>query len=170
MTSSRAPGQVSTARLGVSPVRDGATVITDKVLRELVPPAMEKARGGADAAADARAELIDAYDAQAAAGNHYRACVLAHYVATMSVSEPDEQMRWNRLALDHAAGAEPADVAGFMPSLLGSIGASALAVGDRTSALAYYERAATHLEALTDDDYGRMVRSRIETQLQGLRD
>lgn len=130
---------------------------------------MTKAQGGGDAWEQARRELVDAFAHQERAGQHYRAAVIAHYVGFLSINDGAEQLRWHQAAWEHAQLADQAEVASFLPSLLASVGASHLAGGDRTTALEWYERAASNLDALGDDDYGTKIRQQILKQVDDLR-
>ena len=145
-------------------------MITDEYLLALVPPAMERAREGPAEWERARIDLSSAFEVNLVEGNHYRACVIAHYVGFLSVNDPDEQLRWNRRALEHAELAERSDVASFMPSLFASVGAARRARGEPMEALAAYERAAAHIDALAGGAYGEKIRVQIDDVIKVLRD
>lgn len=131
---------------------------------------MERARHGPEAWEAARRELGELFDEQATAGAHYRACVIAHYIGFLSVNEPEEQLRWNRVALDHADRADQQEVASFMPSLCGSVGAALRARGHDQDALMWYERAAAHLDALEPGPYADKLTAQIHDSIAALRD
>jgi hypothetical protein len=80
-------------------------------------------------------------EAWGAAEGDYDRCVAAHYVAHL---EPDaaEQLRWNALALEHAAGADQTLVAPFYASLYVSLGRSYELAGAPAQAQRYYALAA----------------------------
>lgn len=130
---------------------------------------MARAQAGSEAREAARADLIEAFDDQERSSQHYRAAVIAHYVGFLSVTDPADQLRWHQTALGHAELADPTVVGGFMPSLLASVGGSIASLGDRTTALDWYERAADQLDALQDDDYGQRLRQQILDRLAELR-
>jgi hypothetical protein len=72
-------------------------------------------------------------------------------------------------ALEHADRANPQDVAGFMPSLLASIGRCHFDRHDHAEALRWYERAESRLSDLDATPYGDRVREGIESHLATLR-
>jgi hypothetical protein len=143
-------------------------VITDEYLLSVVPPTMASAQEGPAAWEAARALLIAAFDDQERSSHHYRAAVIAHYVGFLSISDPADQLRWHQAALAHAELAEPLDVAGFMPSLLASVGGSYANLGERAAALDWYQQAAGRLDELKDDDYGLRLRQQILGRLSEL--
>lgn len=145
-------------------------MITDEYLLAVVPPAMERARHGPEAWEEARRELVERFEALETARAHYRACVIAHYIGFLSVNEPEEQLRWNQVALGHADRADPNEVASFMPSLYGSVGAALRARGEHHDALGWYERAAAHLDALEPGPYADKLRTQIHDSIAALRD
>ena len=76
-----------------------------------------------------------------AARDDVEACIAAHYVARFQ-DTPQETLRWNLLALEHAlAGADPA-LADFFPSLYLNLGQSYAQLGDPTQSAHYYRLAA----------------------------
>jgi len=87
---------------------------------------------------DARAFYQQAWEART---NDYEACIAAHYVARFQDS-PEETLRWNQVALDHANGVKDGSVREFYPSLYLNMGQSYEALGDMPNAEKYYGLAA----------------------------
>ena len=87
---------------------------------------------------DARAFYQQAWDART---NEYEACIAAHYVARFQDS-PEETLRWNQVALDHANAVQDGSVQEFYPSLYLNMGGSYEALGDMLNAERYYRLAA----------------------------
>lgn len=87
---------------------------------------------------DARRLYAEAWDA---ATDDYDRCVAAHYIAHL---EPDvtAQLRWNALALEHAARADQALVAPLYASLYVNLGRSYELTGAPAQARCYYALAA----------------------------
>lgn len=142
-------------------------MITDEVLQELVPAAMARAQEGPDGWAEARRELIAAFEVHATEGGWYRTCNIAHYVALLS--EGDAQLEWNMTALEHAGRADQEAVRGFMPSLFASVGACHFSRGELSEALTWYERAEERLRDLAPTPYGAKIRAGVTGRLAALR-
>jgi len=87
---------------------------------------------------DARAFCQQAWEAHT---NDYEACIAAHYVARFQDS-PEETLRWNQVALDHANSVKDGSVQEFYPSLYLNMGGSYEALGDKSNAEKYYRLAA----------------------------
>lgn len=96
----------------------------------------------------------------------YEACVAAHYVARHQAT-PEETLRWNEEALRQADGAEPGQIAGFLPSLHLNLAHSHEVLGDLGTAHEHYRSAESLLSSLPDDDaYSNLVRRGVR---EGLR-
>lgn len=89
---------------------------------------------------DARRLYAQAWEV---ATDDYDRTVAAHYIAHLE-RDPAEQLRWNRLALDHANRADPESVAPFMGSLYVALGHSHDVLGDHVKAEEYFALAAQH--------------------------
>jgi len=98
----------------------------------------------------------------------YQAAAVAHMFALI-VEDPEEKLAINEDALERAQrvpdGGFPAPL---FASLYGNLGYSSMELGRMDIARTWYEQARLAAEDLDDDDYGRMVRSGIETQLDRL--
>ena len=93
-------------------------------------------------------------------GDDYEACIAAHYLARHQGS-PQDTMRWNQVALDHADAAGDERVSGFYPSLYLNLGHAHEQLGDLGEAARCYRLAAGCAERLPEDSYGDMVRDAI---------
>jgi hypothetical protein len=87
---------------------------------------------------DARALYQQAWEARQ---DDYDACVAAHYVARFQES-PEESLRWNQIALDHANAVEDESVKDFYPSLYLNLGRAHQCMGNPIEAQRYYDLAA----------------------------
>jgi hypothetical protein len=87
---------------------------------------------------DARLLYQLAWEARA---DDYDACVAAHYVARFQ-DTPEETLRWNQVALDHASLVKDGSVKEFYPSLYLNMGHSYETLGNRVEAQRYYDLAA----------------------------
>jgi hypothetical protein len=92
------------------------------------------------------------------------AAVAAHYVARHQPT-PDDTLAWNQRALDEAGRADPAVVAGWLPSLHLNLGRSWEDLGDVARARAHYVSAQAATPALDEDGYGQVVRGGIASGL-----
>lgn len=72
--------------------------------------------------------------------NDYEACIAAHYVARFQES-PEETLRWNQLALEHADKVKDGSVKDFYPSLYVNLGYSFEILGDQAESRKYYDLA-----------------------------
>lgn len=149
--------------------RTGGLVIEDEVLVALVPPLMQKAQDGPEAWAEARAELIAQFDSLMSRSNPYRCCVIAHYVALLTL-DADERLAWNRTALAQSENADPDRVRSFLPSLKASIAACYFDQGDLPAARQWYEQAEDHVGDLPTTPYGEKIRKGIKARLEALRE
>ena len=77
-----------------------------------------------------------------ASTNDYEACIAAHYVARFQES-PQETLRWNQLALEHADKVKDERVKDFYPSLYVNLGHSHEVLGNQVEARKYYDLAAS---------------------------
>ncbi len=87
---------------------------------------------------DARACYQQAWNTRT---DDYDACIAAHYVARFQ-DGPEETLRWNQIALEHAAAVKDGSVDEFYPSLYLNMGQSFEALGDKSNAEKYYGLAA----------------------------
>jgi hypothetical protein len=71
----------------------------------------------------------------------YEACIAAHYVARFQET-PEETLRWNQMALNHADAVDGERIRDFYPSLYVNLGHSYEILGDRVNAQRYYQLAA----------------------------
>ena len=88
---------------------------------------------------DARILYQQAWDVST---NDYEACIAAHYVARFQES-PEETLRWNQLALEHADKVRDGSVKDFYPSLYVNLGYSHEVLGNQFEARKYYDLAAS---------------------------
>lgn len=87
---------------------------------------------------DARQLYLQAWEAQT---DDYDACIAAHYVARFQET-PEETLRWNQLALQHADKVHDGRAKGFYPSLYLNLGKSYEDLGDLIRSKTYYQLAA----------------------------
>jgi hypothetical protein len=87
---------------------------------------------------DARLLYQQAWEART---DDYEACIAAHYVARFQES-PEETLRWNQVALEHADEVKDERVKEFYPSLYLCLGRSHEVLGDQLKAQKYYLLAA----------------------------
>ena len=87
---------------------------------------------------DACALYQSAWDAHR---DDYEACIAAHYLARFQDS-PEEVLRWNELALEHAQAVKDERVEEFYPSLYLNLGSAHEKLGNQEVAQRYYEQAA----------------------------
>lgn len=144
-------------------------MIEDDVLVSLVPPLMQKAQEGSEAWAEARCELVAEFDNRLSRSEAYRCCVIAHYVALLTV-DAEERLAWNRTALAQSQNADPDQVRSFLPSLKASIGACYFDQGDHPAARRWYESAEDHVGDLPATPYGDKIRTGIKNRLEALRE
>lgn len=117
---------------------------------------------GAGNAADAKRCFTEAWGL---AASEYERAIAAHYLARHQ-DTPENELQWNQTALDNARLTPEA--AGFMPSLLGSVGVSHEKIGNNEEALLHFREAETHLGLLQDDAYGDLVRTMVRNGLARL--
>ena len=86
---------------------------------------------------DARILYQQAWDVST---NDYEACIAAHYVTRFQES-PEETLRWNQLALEHADKVKDGSVKDFYPSLYVNLGYSHEVLGNQFEARKYYDLA-----------------------------
>jgi tetratricopeptide (TPR) repeat protein len=90
----------------------------------------------------------------------FEACVAAHYVARHQATV-DEELEWNRRALERAELVSADRVRGFYPSLYLNLAHSFEKLGRTAEACELYATAATRLEGEPDSPYTQLVRSGI---------
>jgi tetratricopeptide (TPR) repeat protein len=90
----------------------------------------------------------------------YEACIAAHYLARHQ-ERPQDVLRWNQTALDHAKLVDDERVHGFYPSLYLNLGHAYEQTGHRDKAARYYQLGAERVQELPEGPYGDMVRSAI---------
>lgn len=103
---------------------------------------------------DARDLFREAWDS---AGDDYEACVAAHYLARQQPT-PEAALHWNRTCLELAERVGDARVAGFYPSLHGTIGRALLDLGRPAEAREHFEAAADALGTLPAGPYTDWLR------------
>lgn len=130
---------------------------------------MQKAQDGPEAWEEARSQLIAQFDNEVSRSEPYRCCVIAHYVALLTV-DPDERMAWNRTALAQSENADQDRVRSFLPSLKASIAACYFDQGDLPAARQWYEQAEDHVGDLPATPYGDKIRKGIKDRLGALRE
>ena len=111
---------------------------------------------------DARRLFMEAWEARQ---DDYDACVAAHYLAR-SQERPEEVLRWNQAAIDHASRVEDGRVTEFYPSLYLNLGWSHESLGDPEKALENYRLASQRLEDLPAGPYRDIVEGGIANGLQ----
>jgi tetratricopeptide (TPR) repeat protein len=133
-------------------------------------------RGERDAARALFGEVWDEIGGES--GDPLHVCVLAHSMADVQ-DDVGEELLWDLRALtaaglltdDRVARAGvPISVAGLYPSLHLNLADCYRRLGDLDQARAHLERARGQIEALGDDDYGRLIRDgldRLERLLAG---
>jgi hypothetical protein len=77
-----------------------------------------------------------------AAKSDYEFCIAAHYMARFQAT-PQDTLRWNQLALEHAGKAPPELVNEFLASLYLNMGQSHETLGNREEAKHYFDLAAS---------------------------
>ena len=147
----------------------GGRVIEDEVLVGLVPPLMQKAQEGPEAWDWARSQLVAEFEERLSRSEAYRCCVIAHYVAVLSV-DVEDRLAWNTRALAQSENADPAQVRSFLPSLKASIGACYFDQGELPAARRWYEGAEGHVGDLPATPYGDKIRTGIKNRLEALRE
>jgi tetratricopeptide (TPR) repeat protein len=88
----------------------------------------------------------------------------AHYVARHQ-DEPHECLYWNEQALQFALRLDEEAVREYLPSLYLNIGKSYETLHNFSKARQHYQLAASFTQYLTNDGYGRMIRSGVEAAL-----
>lgn len=118
---------------------------------------------------DAARAALETVWAGLAADDGFHRCVAAHYLADAQ-SSPDDELRWDQLALAAAAGAsdeEFADampgmtLASFMPSLHLNLAADYERLGDLARARSHAVAAEQAAGALQTTDLGELTRQAI---------
>lgn len=97
-------------------------------------------------------------------------CLLAHHMADVQ-DDVHEELRWDLRALEAAAPLTDADaqrhhaaltMAQLYPSLHLNVADACRRAGDTAGARHHLARGLTAVEALPDEDYGRMIRGGLE--------
>ncbi|HLO98018.1 MAG TPA: hypothetical protein VK171_05435 [Fimbriimonas sp.] len=117
---------------------------------------------GAGNAEEAKRFFTEAWDL---ASTDYERAIAAHYLARQQPS-PEEELYWNQIALDNAR--DVPEAAGFLPSLLGSVGLSLEKLGKNEDAVRHFHEAEMHFSVLSDDAYGDLVRTMVTNGLARL--
>ncbi|WP_132424082.1 hypothetical protein [Pseudonocardia endophytica] len=126
--------------------------------------------GHAGDAAGARRRFAEIWEDVGAGGDPLHRCALAHYAADVQ-EDPDEELRWDRLALaaadelgdGRARAFHPAlDVTAFYPSLHLNLADVLRRLGDAAQAGHHLQQARAAVGRLPDDGYGQMIRSGVE--------
>jgi hypothetical protein len=99
------------------------------------------------------------------AGSDVERFTAAHYLARTQKT-PQDELKWNLVALEHADRVIDEQLGPVYPSLYLNVAKSYEALGDSTQALGYYLRAQDCADALDDTGYGKMIRSGIAAGLQ----
>ena len=89
----------------------------------------------------------------------------AHFVARHQHTIT-EKLIWDETALDHALKINDESVNGSMPSLLLNIGKCHEDLNNFELARVFYFRALSYINFLSDDGYGRMIKSGISAGLE----
>ena len=137
-------------------------------LPEAVLTAIRDANRHASAGDPEAAEAAYQKLLQIVGDDDYQAAAVLHMYAVV-VQDPERKIHLNLDALDHAESAENFPPALFA-SLYGNIGYSYLEAGDHAQARVWYGKAEAAASGLDDDDYGRMVRDGISSNLAALLD
>ncbi|GID27830.1 hypothetical protein [Paractinoplanes brasiliensis] len=124
------------------------------------------ARGQSGDRAGARQALAQLWDGS---GDPLHRCSIAHYAADLQESVADELM-WDERALAEAsrltdARAKSYDAAwqvrALLPSLRLNLADAHRRAGDPEAARIHLSAALEHLDALPDDDYGKLIRAGV---------
>ncbi|HEY5745028.1 MAG TPA: rRNA adenine methyltransferase [Chryseolinea sp.] len=91
--------------------------------------------------------------------------IAAHYVARHQPGVPDK-LHWDKTALDHAQQVPDANVKGAYPSLYLNIAKDYEDLHEFTHAREHYETALSYVQFLSDDGYGKMIRSGITAGIE----
>ncbi len=140
-----------------------------ELVEQIVRAQAFEVRGDHEAA---RAVYSDLWEHARQAGDEYRACVFAHFLAHTH-SEPTAQLEWHRRSLASAAvaaGEGDERVRAFYPSLHANLGDVYLRLGERELARAHVEQARMAAYVLGDDAYGQTVRTLIDRLSHDLAD
>jgi rifampin ADP-ribosylating transferase len=99
------------------------------------------------------------------AANDLEKFTAAHYVARHQ-SHPKEKLHWDQIALTHALKIPGDAILPVLPSLYLNIGKDFEDLHDPENAGKNYHLAASFTQHLSQDGYGNMIRSGIQTALQ----
>lgn len=118
----------------------------------------------AETAGDIEAARAAYEEAWRAAADDFERCIAAHYVPR-TIDDPYEKLRWNEEAVRLADAVGDERVAGFYPSLYGSVGICLLALGDRSTAIEALEAGLRSIDAVPEGDYRSGLTAMIEERL-----
>ncbi|MHC1783848.1 MAG: hypothetical protein AB9891_14035 [Anaerolineaceae bacterium] len=76
------------------------------------------------------------------AGDDYEKCIAAHYMARYQ-ENPEDSLKWNLLALNHADKVQADEITSFYPSLYLNLGRSFEILGDPIHSKKYYDLASS---------------------------
>jgi hypothetical protein len=116
---------------------------------------------------DARAALALFEQAWLTRRDDYDACIAAHFVARHQAT-PEETLRWNALAVEHAEKVVDARAVEFMASLYLNLGDALLNVGNHSEARAATTAARDGLAKVPNSGYRNLIEtgiSRLEARL-----
>lgn len=99
------------------------------------------------------------------AGDPFEKFNAAHFGARHQKTETDK-LKWDEMALKEALKADDADIKSTYPSQYLNIGKCYEDLQDPVLALENYKMAASYQEFLTDDGYGKRIRSVISYGLE----
>ena len=113
---------------------------------------------------DIRAPLLQLYREAAGREDHYNAGQAAHYLGLRGVSETvEERIQWHLRSEEHAKALPQGQSDEWFASIYLN-----LAFNYEILALDLYRRAGDHAATLPDDEYGRLVRSKLAEGLARL--
>lgn len=122
--------------------------------------------------AAAQAHFAAIWAAAMQAGDAYRACIAAHFLAHAHTTA-EAQRDWHERAL-RAAEAATADgdarVLDCFPSLYANLAEVALRLGEQARARGYLDQARASAAVLGDDSYGHMIGGLIDRLMHALSD
>jgi hypothetical protein len=141
--------------------------VPDGTMAEIVA-AVELGRGGARA--EARRRLTDLWERVGPEGDPLHRVTLAHFLADLQ-DDVRAELHWDERALAAAGDltderAQQYDAAlrvrGMLPSLHLGVADCLRRLGDAPGARQHLAAAASSVDELADDDYGRLVRTGLE--------
>jgi hypothetical protein len=130
-------------------------------------PVVALCAAGTAVEGDSSAALALFEQAWLARRDDYDACIAAHFVARHQVT-PEEALRWNALAVDHAEMVRDGRVVEFMASLYLCLGDALANVGSHSAAASAARAGRTHLAGVPKGGYRDFIGSgisRLESRL-----